>query len=487
MDGGKVKLLWSQLQHTEGPIPWTAINEFASALINEPAIWKQLAKRYNKIALSTDNHSGYELLYIPAIFAKVAPKLSKETKLEISPFLVEKLCEAGFDDDDILLEAFSAACGSMGVVILPTVMDFILKEEDTYGAWVFLWGLLRLAKRADNELRNSVIDFCVDFLKKADNGEISLLDADCSAEILSDLGASEHVELLTRLSKKSKGTHSSVEYRASAEILAGKQGSYDFKEMWEEPVEEWLPSRWKTYKDWYEKDKTVAAAEEQYDDDQYHDEEEDDFQLYKTRKIVWRFLRSLDAAENFSDCYDDVSFIIINLLEYAWIHEGADVDQLNERVLKEVLFALFPRKVVGDRKFFEKIPEITAGFLQWLAKQEILPKGQKLADKVTEWSGQIVAAGMTPANWGMGKTFTMKAKAAGVDTTDEKAVRRYMAEYNRKILQIGPERQVESDKWSENKPPIPISEIPAKTGRNEPCPCGSGKKHKKCCGGIRTI
>ncbi|MCL6591559.1 MAG: SEC-C domain-containing protein [Firmicutes bacterium] len=21
----------------------------------------------------------------------------------------------------------------------------------------------------------------------------------------------------------------------------------------------------------------------------------------------------------------------------------------------------------------------------------------------------------------------------------------------------------------------------AKTGRNEPCPCGSGKKYKKCC------
>jgi uncharacterized protein YecA (UPF0149 family) len=21
-----------------------------------------------------------------------------------------------------------------------------------------------------------------------------------------------------------------------------------------------------------------------------------------------------------------------------------------------------------------------------------------------------------------------------------------------------------------------------KVGRNEPCPCGSGKKHKKCCG-----
>lgn len=25
---------------------------------------------------------------------------------------------------------------------------------------------------------------------------------------------------------------------------------------------------------------------------------------------------------------------------------------------------------------------------------------------------------------------------------------------------------------------------PRKVGRNDPCPCGSGKKHKKCCGGI---
>ncbi len=29
--------------------------------------------------------------------------------------------------------------------------------------------------------------------------------------------------------------------------------------------------------------------------------------------------------------------------------------------------------------------------------------------------------------------------------------------------------------------PIPVS-LPHKVGRNEPCPCGSGKKYKKCCG-----
>jgi len=30
--------------------------------------------------------------------------------------------------------------------------------------------------------------------------------------------------------------------------------------------------------------------------------------------------------------------------------------------------------------------------------------------------------------------------------------------------------------------PAPITRSEPKIGRNDPCPCGSGKKHKKCCG-----
>ncbi len=29
--------------------------------------------------------------------------------------------------------------------------------------------------------------------------------------------------------------------------------------------------------------------------------------------------------------------------------------------------------------------------------------------------------------------------------------------------------------------PIPLSEVPENIGRNDPCPCGSGRKYKKCC------
>ena len=35
----------------------------------------------------------------------------------------------------------------------------------------------------------------------------------------------------------------------------------------------------------------------------------------------------------------------------------------------------------------------------------------------------------------------------------------------------------------EDAPPVNAAAAPTKVGRNDPCPCGSGKKFKKCCGG----
>ena len=37
-----------------------------------------------------------------------------------------------------------------------------------------------------------------------------------------------------------------------------------------------------------------------------------------------------------------------------------------------------------------------------------------------------------------------------------------------------------SDLENALNPPVPFHS--EKVGRNEPCPCGSGKKYKKCCG-----
>lgn len=50
------------------------------------------------------------------------------------------------------------------------------------------------------------------------------------------------------------------------------------------------------------------------------------------------------------------------------------------------------------------------------------------------------------------------------------------------------EEQVKKGLPGEDEPPLPppVQPIQAdkakQTGRNDPCPCGSGKKFKKCCG-----
>ena len=37
-------------------------------------------------------------------------------------------------------------------------------------------------------------------------------------------------------------------------------------------------------------------------------------------------------------------------------------------------------------------------------------------------------------------------------------------------------------RWLYSEGTQPTVRVGAKVGRNDPCPCGSGKKHKKCCG-----
>ena len=44
----------------------------------------------------------------------------------------------------------------------------------------------------------------------------------------------------------------------------------------------------------------------------------------------------------------------------------------------------------------------------------------------------------------------------------------------------------EADQWyfvdGQHVKPVQVKRAGAKVGRNAPCPCGSGKKYKKCCG-----
>ena len=43
-------------------------------------------------------------------------------------------------------------------------------------------------------------------------------------------------------------------------------------------------------------------------------------------------------------------------------------------------------------------------------------------------------------------------------------------------------QEADPDVLNQFMPTDPVRRTERKIGRNEPCPCGSGKKYKKCCG-----
>ncbi|MEW6071058.1 MAG: PBPRA1643 family SWIM/SEC-C metal-binding motif protein [Planctomycetota bacterium] len=50
------------------------------------------------------------------------------------------------------------------------------------------------------------------------------------------------------------------------------------------------------------------------------------------------------------------------------------------------------------------------------------------------------------------------------------------------IVGVEPDKEEDvSDVERLMQPPVPAKLAPT-TGRNDPCPCGSGRKYKKCCG-----
>ncbi len=469
MEDKTAQLPWEALKRTEGDIPWSALYKFAAEVVVDPSVVDALIELYEQTLESGYDHEHYEEFYVPAIFALSAPQLSDERRSEIGTFLVEKLAEAGYEDDDLLMEVLATACGSMGPVILPVVLDTIATEPDNEGAWFHLWGLTELAPKSDDtEVRNRVIQACMDLLTQADRGKIEPIDAINAAWTIAAMKYDECGKLLRRLKKKAARSFCSGDYADALQLL--KKGRLDYTlpaNLWEKPVKEWLEPRWRMAKKWY-----AGEDSREYEDPERWAEE-----------FTGRFMESEAAGKLDPELFEDAGFIIYNLLVYAWTYTNGSPEKLDEYTLEEVLLEVFPRKITAERDLFEKVAPVTEVFMRWLESEGILANTSGLVETIRGWADTIVANGMNPQYWGMGKSFMMQARAEGVDTQDEQAMQRYIAECNLRRMERNLSAQPDIRDLS---PPMPILEQSPKIGRNAPCPCGSGRKYKKCCGGIKS-
>jgi uncharacterized protein YchJ len=142
---------------------------------------------------------------------------------------------------------------------------------------------------------------------------------------------------------------------------------------------------------------------------------------------------------------------------------------------------IFPRKISAEPEVFKNAAPAAAALVRWLGSEGILKDADRLAARVAKWSDRIVANAADKSRWGPAKGFVMFAMAQGIDPTDSKGMDEAMLEFNRRLAT--PRVEAASDEDILSLPPgETIVRDSPKVGRNDPCPCGSGKKYKKCCG-----
>jgi hypothetical protein len=467
------QLPWEQLQNTEGGVPWPALRTFADAVATDPGAAPKLFEVYDQAYKEAFQQNTYTDFYVAAIFALAAPRLDEERRREIGTFLVERLVQAGRDDMDISLEVLQAAAGTMGPVILPAVLEAIAREPDTRGAWFFLWSLLRLATKSDDEtLRQRAMQACVDLLEKVERGEADPGDGMSAAWTLASFQRPEHTDLLQRLSQEPMERWWIADYRGALQLHQGQLEYTRQPEFWEEPVEEWLTSRCRLAEE--------SAAETAETPEPVPPEPEDPETRF-ARALTDGFLASPIATSLPQELLLDASMIVYDLVLLSRRHLRTGPRDWDEGILREILLVLLPRETSLDREQLRKVAPLTEAFLYWLRTEGLLTDADTLAAQVRTWGDEIIAAGMNRKNWGPIKTFAMEAQEAGPDAITEEKLIEFLTRQVFEATESRP-KPPKPARPPSGKLPIPIVEQAAQPARNAPCPCGSGKKYKKCHG-----
>jgi len=205
--------------------------------------------------------------------------------------------------------------------------------------------------------------------------------------------------------------------------------------------------------------------------EEYSDEELENI-LDKVYKWGVEFSESKYFEELTEEQKQESEFVVMSFTEYMYSYHGLSPEGWDEDWLEECCLYILPRKITADESYYESIAPVLSAFFIFLGEKNLLKNTSQLIRSVKKIDKQIIKNARDPRNWGMAKSFAMAAKDAGVDITNEREMKKFMALYN--LQQFA---KLKTDDISRSKSKVKI-------GRNDPCPCGSGKKYKKCCGRV---
>ena len=160
-------------------------------------------------------------------------------------------------------------------------------------------------------------------------------------------------------------------------------------------------------------------------------------------------------------------------IDFSYNYLGSRPEEISIDELEELLFDLFPRKLSYERESLIETLEVIKAFFIFMEMEGYHPDSKNLAHFIDKNQSEILKECENPDNFGVAKSIASFATKEGVDLSNENEIAQFIKQFNQRsfdergrLLNIN-----ESEVSNEEKVP-----------RNSPCPCGSGKKYKKCCG-----
>ena len=195
--------------------------------------------------------------------------------------------------------------------------------------------------------------------------------------------------------------------------------------------------------------------------------------LQETQDRVSAWIDEFEKSAEYSGLsateQEESGFIISVFAELMYNYSLETPEKWSAAALAECCLDLFPRKVLSGPEFYAAVEPVLTAFFAFLQRNGRITNAAELTRRLREVAGDMIRRANQPENWGLAKAVFVGALRDGVDLSDGAALARYVEKWNErgcpKLGGVGGPRRVDR-----------------KVGRNEPCPCGSGKKYKRCCG-----
>lgn len=154
-------------------------------------------------------------------------------------------------------------------------------------------------------------------------------------------------------------------------------------------------------------------------------------------------------------------YLLHGFFDYCYSYCLVAPSKLTQEAIHEIMLDVMPRKFSCDRATFEAFAPVMAQFMKFCEENHYMTETDALQKYIYHIAPQMIERSESRENWGMAKSFAMgNFYSHGEDGED--------SEYT--TVKYRPQATV-----------LPYRRESPKNGRNDPCPCNSGKKYKKCC------